>query len=173
MEFVLSDRGIGHAVRFSYDLFQADQMYAYICLVVGLAMLCHGLFSWGEWRLTRNQVTNVQADTTRQEAHSRAHRMRARLGIAALALLLALVYSFVAGVQIVPMPIETNQLFAPLLAAGSLYPHLIATLQPTLYGFGLALAAGCTIGAILGHSQYWRRVWEPVVAAFYSVPKVR
>jgi len=172
MEFVLSDRGIGHAVRFSYDLFQADRMYAYICLIVGLAILCHGLFSWCERRLTRNQVINVQADTARQDVHPRPHRLRAWLGIAALALLLAIVYLFVAGAQIIPAPVETNRLFAPLLVAGSLYPHLIATLRPTLYGFGLAFVAGSTIGAILGRSQYWRQVWEPVVAALYSVPKI-
>jgi ABC-type nitrate/sulfonate/bicarbonate transport system permease component len=172
MEFVLADRGIGQAVRFNYDLFQADRMYAYICLVVGLAMLCHGLFSWGERRLTRNQVTNLHAEIDRQESPPQPHGMRAGLGIAALALTLIMLYALVAQTQIIPLPIETSRLFAPLLGGGTLYPHLIATLQPTLYGFGLALIAGSAIGAILGRSQYWRQVCEPVVAALYAVPKI-
>jgi len=85
---------------------------------------------------------------------------------------LVMLSAFVAGTQILPIQLETRWLFAPLLGTGWLYPHIIATLQPTLYGFGLAFVVCSTIGAILGRSQYWRRVWEPVVAAFYSVPKV-
>jgi NitT/TauT family transport system permease protein len=172
MEFVLTDRGIGHAVRFNYDLFQVDRMFAYICLVIGLALLGHVLFTWSERRIIRNQITLLRTDIDRQAVPPEPHRMRTRLGIAALALALVVVWHGVATTQIIPAPIETLRVLGQLLAGGSLYPHIIATLQPMLYGFGLAFVVGGTIGAALGRSRYWRQVWEPVVAAAYSVPKI-
>jgi NitT/TauT family transport system permease protein len=172
MEFVLTDRGIGHAVRFSYDLFQVDRMYAYICLVIGLALLGHILFTWSERRMIRNQSTLLRTDIERQATPPKPHRMRTWLGIAAAALALAVAWHAVSTARIIPAPMATIQVLRWLLAADSLDPHIIATLQPALYGFGLAFVAGGAIGAVLGRSQYWRQVWEPVVAAAYAVPKI-
>ncbi len=39
----------------------------------------------------------------------------------------------------------------------NLIHNIIATLQPMLYGFGLAFVAGGTIGTVLGRSHYWRQ----------------
>jgi len=172
MEFVLTDRGIGHAVRFNYDLFQVDRMYLYICLVIGLALFGHVLFAWSERRMIRNQITLLRTDIDPQAASAGPHRQRSGLGIAGLALALAVVWHGVSTTEMIPAPLETIHVLGRMLAAYSLYPHIIATLQPMLYGFGLAFVAGGTIGVVLGRSQYWRQVWEPVVAAAYAVPKI-
>jgi NitT/TauT family transport system permease protein len=172
MEFVLTDRGIGHAVRFYYDIFQTDRMYAYICLIIGLAMLGHGVFAWGERWMIRNQVTQMRTGIGQQASTLGPRRLSTGLGMAALGLALGAIWHGASTTQAIPAPVATIRVMGRALADGALYPHIIATLLPALYGFGLACIAGGIAGAVLGANPYWRRVCEPVVAGFNTVPKI-
>ncbi|MEA2640301.1 MAG: NitT/TauT family transport system permease protein [Chloroflexota bacterium] len=43
MEFVLADRGLGFAVRYHYNYFDAPEMYAYVLLILAIAIMVN----WG------------------------------------------------------------------------------------------------------------------------------
>ncbi len=48
MEFILADRGLGFAVRYHYNYFDAPQMYAYVLLILVTAVVANWLLLSGE-----------------------------------------------------------------------------------------------------------------------------
>ncbi|MEA2640300.1 MAG: NitT/TauT family transport system permease protein [Chloroflexota bacterium] len=92
------------------------------------------------------------------------------LGIAALVLLIWFLFS---GSFLVAAPLPTlGLLFQGLFTDGWMRPHIGVTFGAVLIGFGLALAVGLGAGILLGRSPYWRNVFEPILLALYSIPKI-
>ena len=48
MEFILADRGLGFAVRYHYNYFDAPEMYGYVLLILVIAVLANWLLLSGE-----------------------------------------------------------------------------------------------------------------------------
>lgn len=55
---------------------------------------------------------------------------------------------------------------------GTIFVHLSYTLQETVLGFTLGATAGMTLGLVLGLVPFLSRLFDPIIVAFYSVPKV-
>jgi NitT/TauT family transport system permease protein len=48
MEFILAEKGLGFAVHYAYESFETPTMYAYILLIIIIAVLCNSVLFRGE-----------------------------------------------------------------------------------------------------------------------------
>jgi ABC-type nitrate/sulfonate/bicarbonate transport system permease component len=69
-------------------------------------------------------------------------------------------------------PSQVVARLAQLFGSGLIWPHLRASGQEALIGFGLAIAVGVPIGVGMGRVEVVRHALEPLVAALYSSPAV-
>ena len=75
------------------------------------------------------------------------------------------------GVSITP-PLETAAYLADLLRTPTFWDHAGATAAAFLLAFALSAAIGLTLGLALGLRRFAAEVAEPVLAGFYTIPKV-
>lgn len=105
----------------------------------------------------------------------RASRVSLTATLPALALLAALVLLWqwyasqpTVDAQILPTPLAVWN--ALVSQRDILWPHMLVTLQETLIGFSLALAAGVVCGALIDFSPWLRRALYPLLVASQTIP---
>lgn len=69
-------------------------------------------------------------------------------------------------------PVQTVAFLAELLARPSFWPHAAETAQAFAVAMAIATAAGLLVGIVLGLGRFAAAVFEPVLVALYSIPKV-
>ena len=69
-------------------------------------------------------------------------------------------------------PSDISSRVATWVASGSLWPHLIVTLEESLLGLVIGAAIGVTTGFALGRSPFAARVLEPYITMLNAVPRV-
>src|SRR5436190_5080870 len=69
-------------------------------------------------------------------------------------------------------PSDIVRRVAVWIASGSLWPHLIVTLQESLLGLLLGAALGVSTGFALARSPYAARIVEPYIIMLNAVPRV-
>jgi NitT/TauT family transport system permease protein len=72
----------------------------------------------------------------------------------------------------VSRPSDIVARLAEWLADGTALRHLGFTLQVTVYGFCCGALAGMSLGLLLGLVPFLARLFDPIIVAFYSLPKV-
>ncbi len=72
----------------------------------------------------------------------------------------------------VSAPVATVLYLADLLRSGSFWGHVGATAGAFLLAFVLSAAIGLVLGLILGLQKFAADVTEPILAGFYTIPKV-
>jgi len=78
----------------------------------------------------------------------------------------------VAGTQAMTPPLETFGYLAHLLTTGPFWGHLEETSRAFFVALLLAVALGLVIGFWLGAHRFSSEVFEPILVAFYSIPKI-
>ena len=58
------------------------------------------------------------------------------------------------------------------VGGGSLWPHLVATLEEVALGYALGCAIGIVVGFIMGSNEVVAGIFDPLVMAFYGLPKI-
>lgn len=101
-----------------------------------------------------------------------AEQAKTAAGVLLVALVVLGLWVAASSTRAIASPVATLQVLGSALREGWVAPHLWATSQAVLVGFGLALAAGLALGAFLGAAPYWREVLEPIVVSLYSIPKI-
>jgi NitT/TauT family transport system permease protein len=71
---------------------------------------------------------------------------------------------------VLPRPSQIIETLVEKMPA--IWPHAVQTLYTTLVGFGLGIAAGVFIGAVVGSSKLAYDVAYPLLIGFSSIPKV-
>lgn len=69
-------------------------------------------------------------------------------------------------------PAATVQYAAGLVRSGSFWVHLAETARAFALAFAIAVSVGLAIGFLLGFSRFAGEVFEPVLVAVYSIPKI-
>jgi NitT/TauT family transport system permease protein len=69
-------------------------------------------------------------------------------------------------------PAQTIRYTAELLARPAFWPHIIESAKAFAAAIAIAVSLGMTIGLLLGFSRLTGQVFEPMLVALYSVPKV-
>lgn len=73
---------------------------------------------------------------------------------------------------VVPSPSAVVVRLYGLLVSGTLWPHLTVTLTEVLIGFGVGIASGLVIGALVSLVPAVERLVYPYLVALQTVPKV-
>lgn len=71
-----------------------------------------------------------------------------------------------------PAPSTLLVTLGRLIASGEAGRQVLRTLERTAAGFGLGVAAGAAISALLSVSSTVRRAFEPLIAALYATPRL-
>ena len=79
--------------------------------------------------------------------------------------------SWTQGVAVSP-PLQTLVYLFGLLHSGMFWDHAAATLQAFLLAFVLSALIGLVLGLVFGIERFAGEVAEPVLAGFYTIPKV-
>jgi NitT/TauT family transport system permease protein len=69
-------------------------------------------------------------------------------------------------------PIQTFRYLGTLLSGDMIWPHLLETMKAFTMALILAIVAGSAIGFTLGYNRFAAQVFEPILVAFYSIPKI-
>jgi len=77
-----------------------------------------------------------------------------------------------AGNQAMTAPVETFRYLAHLLTTAAFWGHVEETSRAFFFALLLAVLLGLIIGFLLGAHRFSSEVFEPVLVAFYSVPKI-
>jgi NitT/TauT family transport system permease protein len=79
---------------------------------------------------------------------------------------------WVAGSAALRSPLATMAFAAQLVTTARFWEHLSETAQAFVLALSLAIAAGLLAGLILGSNRFASEVFEPVLVAVYSIPKI-
>jgi NitT/TauT family transport system permease protein len=79
--------------------------------------------------------------------------------------------SWTNGVAVAP-PLQTFVYLFDLLQTGIFWDHAAATLEALLLAFVLSAVTGLALGLIFGVRRFAGEVAEPILAGFYTIPKV-
>ena len=71
---------------------------------------------------------------------------------------------------LLPNPVKVWHELADILASGEYLPDLQVTLTEVATAFAISCTSGVALGYLVSRSQYSIRVFEPLLAAAYSVP---
>lgn len=93
-----------------------------------------------------------------------------RAGIVALLIALWGMVSLVS--DLVSSPAESMSALLDLFADGTIYRHLLTTLEAVLLGFAIAAAIGFPLGYLVGRSKFWGLVFDPIIAGAFAIPRV-
>jgi NitT/TauT family transport system permease protein len=90
-----------------------------------------------------------------------------------LALILAwqLLYAFV-GDKALTSPLGTVRYLLALLATGAFWLHIAETGRAFASALAISIVLGLFIGFAFGVNRFWGEVMEPMLVAFYSIPKI-
>jgi NitT/TauT family transport system permease protein len=117
------------------------------------------------------------SDLTLDNALSKrmSHRRIRAFDAAVMALLMLALWqavgSWTNGVAIAP-PLQTFVYLFGLLRTGMFWDHAAATLEALLLAFALSALIGLALGLIFGVRRFAGEVAEPILAGFYTIPKV-
>jgi NitT/TauT family transport system permease protein len=79
--------------------------------------------------------------------------------------------SWTNGVAVAP-PLQTFAYLFDLLQTGIFWDHAAATLEALVLAFVLSAVTGLALGLIFGVRRFAGEVAEPILAGFYTIPKV-
>ena len=118
-------------------------------------------------------MSDLSVENAQTRSVSR-RRTRAFDAIVLTLLILALwqtIGTWTRGVAISP-PLQTLTYLFGLLRSAMFWDHAAATLEAFLLAFVLSALLGLALGLIFGVRRFAGEVAEPILAAFYTIPKV-
>ncbi len=171
-EFILSGSGLGYAISFAYQSFDNRAMYGLMLFVLLVAIAANACCTSGKARLARRRVRHErrrrQAPPPGQRAACAAWPAAAGAGCCCSGRRLAPGRGGVA----ITGPLET---FAYARRARASRPVLgtgRGDAGRLRLAFALSASCGLLLGLLLGLRRFAGDVVEPVLAGFYTIPKV-
>ena len=125
------------------------------------------------------KTSHALLHTSEHEAYLRAAKHRRRLVLitqAALAVSFFALWELAARARIIDafifsQPTRVISGAQGLIATGQLWQHIGSTLGITLLGFAISSLLGIAIAMALWWNEFWRKVLEPYLVMFNSMPK--
>lgn len=78
----------------------------------------------------------------------------------------------IAGENALAPPLETMRYLLGLLSTATFWGHLVETARAFAMALALSIVLGLATGFVLGLHRFSGEVAEPILVAFYSVPKI-
>jgi ABC-type nitrate/sulfonate/bicarbonate transport system permease component len=73
---------------------------------------------------------------------------------------------------LLPNPVNVWHELRDVIASGEFWPDLRVTLTEVAIAFAISCTGGVTVGYLISRSPYLIKVFEPLLAGFYSVPVI-
>jgi ABC-type nitrate/sulfonate/bicarbonate transport system permease component len=73
---------------------------------------------------------------------------------------------------LLPNPVNVWHELTDVIASGEFWPDLRVTLTEVAIAFAISCSSGVTVGYLISRSPYLIKVFEPLLAGFYSVPVI-
>jgi ABC-type nitrate/sulfonate/bicarbonate transport system permease component len=73
---------------------------------------------------------------------------------------------------LLPNPVNVWHELKDVLVSGEFWPDLRVTLTEVAIAFAISCTSGVTVGYLISRSPYTIKVFEPLLAGFYSVPVI-
>jgi ABC-type nitrate/sulfonate/bicarbonate transport system permease component len=73
---------------------------------------------------------------------------------------------------LLPNPVNVWHELKDVIASGEFWPDLRVTLTEVAIAFAISCTSGVTVGYLISRSPYSIKVFEPLLAGFYSVPVI-
>lgn len=108
----------------------------------------------------------------RRTGNGAALRQLRRLGALVFLFLAWWAAAELAGNRLFPTPIAVFDQLGDLLSSGVLLDNAAVTYRRAFIGLGIAIAAGVTLGTAMARNRVVEAMFEPLLAAFYPVPKI-
>src|SRR5712692_4852210 len=110
---------------------------------------------------------------------SRRGSERARLAVARLALLAALVAGWEVGARtrvidpyFMSLPSKLAQTIAVWFANGFIYPHIWATVHEAVVGLAVGILGGVLVGVLFAFSPFLSGLFHPLMVVFNAMPRI-
>lgn len=120
------------------------------------------------------QVRPMISDVMRSKAPRRSYRVL--LGRVLVGVAIILFWQWAAGGLIresyLAKPTTIAARLYELFATGTIWVHIIVTLEEVIIGFVIGSVLGLIAGFLLGNSPYLSAVLEPYVMGFYGIPRI-
>ena len=104
---------------------------------------------------------------------------RARLAVARLALLAALVAGWEVGARtrvidpyFMSLPSKLAQTIAGWFANGFIYPHIWATVHEAVVGLAVGILGGVLVGVLFAFSPFLSGLFHPLMVVFNAMPRI-
>jgi ABC-type nitrate/sulfonate/bicarbonate transport system permease component len=112
--------------------------------------------------------------STRQDRRSKLASRAVQVAFIAGVILLWYLGTAYWGIShiLLPNPVNVWRELMNVLASGEYWPDLQVTLTELAVAFAISCTAGITLGFLISRSQYLIKVFEPLLAGFYSVPVI-
>lgn len=169
-EFILSNNGLGYAIAFAYNNFDDTTMYALLVFVLTSVTAITLLLHAGE-----QGVTHRQGSGARDQRPGSAPLLERAAALAVIALVIVVIWQVLfrlVGSEALASPAMTTQRIASLWGRAEFWGNVTETMRAMGLALGLSCVAGALIGVMLGLRPAPRAVLEPLLVAFYAMPKV-
>lgn len=169
MEFVTAAAGLGYRIRYLYESFDVAGMYAYIIVVLLIAILITAALAVGE-----RFVPGAAAVASAAPSVDRSTR-RGLVGAGALGLFVLLLALWQLGSTltfVIPGVDETARALVRFFDDATNLTHLWSTVRASAIAFVSGVAVGALAGLVLGLSRPARLILEPSVVALNGLPKI-
>ncbi len=167
-EFLLSASGLGHSIAFAYENFDNRDMFALIIVVFVLAIALNSLLLMFE-----GKGTSASSKVVALTEHG-STLWTAIYFVLFLSLCVAvwqLIYETVGDVALAS-PAATMAFSFELLTRAFFWSNVTATMWAFGVSLVITISIGILVGLALGVSPLAAKVVEPMVTAFYSMPKI-
>src|SRR6195952_5157999 len=112
--------------------------------------------------------------STRQDRRDKIGSLAVQIGFVAAVIGLWYFGTAYWGISriLLPNPVNVWTELKDVIASGEFLPDLRVTLTELAVAFAISCTAGVTIGYLISRSPYLIKVFEPLLAGFYSVPVI-
>lgn len=169
MEFVTAAAGLGYRIRYLYESFDVPAMYAYIVVVLVVAVLITAVLAVGE-RFVPGSAT-AASGAPRVDRSTR----RGVVGLTSVGLLLLALAAWQAASTmtfVIPGVDETLEALLRFFQNSTNLIHVRATVTASAMAFAIGVVIGAASGLVLGLSRYARLIFEPSIIALNGLPKI-
>jgi ABC-type nitrate/sulfonate/bicarbonate transport system permease component len=168
MEFVAAPSGLGYRIRYLYEIFDDTGMYAYVAIVLVLAVALAAALAALEYLVAAHRARPRGVSEPPPDAPRPGVR-----GLAAIAAVLVAAWWVVGAVNlVVPTPPATVAALGGLLDDPEFRTHLWATAGKVAAAAVLGTALGAAAGFALGRVTLLRRLLQAYLDALNAVPKL-
>jgi ABC-type nitrate/sulfonate/bicarbonate transport system permease component len=104
----------------------------------------------------------------------RAKQRSIQLAVLAVVLVAWYALTLPGGINpiLLPPPVPVLAAFGALLTTRGVWPDVLVTVVEWVVAFAFGALAGCLVGYLVSLTRYTVRVFDPLIAGFYSIPAI-